>query len=45
MLPVNGHAQHRRSLCRVGYGKAALSMDPQKNNEKEMFRYAQHELC
>ena len=27
MLVVNGHAKHRRSLCRVGYGKAALSMN------------------
>ena len=27
MLAVNGHAKHRQSLCRVGYGKTALSMD------------------
>ena len=27
MLVVNGHAKHRQSLCRVGYGKTALSMD------------------
>ena len=27
MLVVNGHAKHRRSLCRVGYGKVALSMN------------------
>ena len=26
MLAVNGHAKHRQSLCRVGYGKTALSM-------------------
>ena len=27
MLAVNGHAKHKQSLCRVGYGKTALSMD------------------
>ena len=27
MLAVNGHAKHRQSLCRVGYGKTALSLD------------------
>ena len=27
MLAVNGYAKHRQSLCRVGYGKTALSMD------------------
>ena len=27
MLAVNGHAKHRQSLCRVGYGKTVLSMD------------------
>ena len=27
MLVVNGHAKHRQSLCRVDYGKTALSMD------------------
>ena len=27
MMAVNGHAKHRQSLCRVGYGKTALSMD------------------
>ncbi len=27
MLAVNGHAKHRQSLCSVGYGKTALSMD------------------
>ena len=27
MLAVNGHAKHGQSLCRVGYGKTALSMD------------------
>ena len=27
MLAVNGHAKHRQSLCRVGYGKTALSME------------------
>ena len=27
MLALNGHAKHRQSLCRVGYGKTALSMD------------------
>ena len=27
MLAVNGHAKHRQSLCLVGYGKTALSID------------------
>ena len=24
MLAVNGHAKHRQSLCRVGYGKTTI---------------------
>ena len=36
MLVVNGHAKHRRSLCRVGYGKAALSMNLKNIAKKEI---------
>ena len=45
MLAVNGHAKHRQSLCRVGYGKTALSMVLFfHDNNEEIFRFAQNDI-